>query len=55
MKEIRDNETTLREERKAEKLRAKEAARAALIAAPDAETDAMAAVMGFGGFGGAKR
>ncbi|KAH7089361.1 hypothetical protein BKA62DRAFT_761814 [Auriculariales sp. MPI-PUGE-AT-0066] len=50
MKEIRDKETTIREERKAEKQRAKDAARAEVIAL-NPEADAMAAMMGFSGFG----
>ncbi|KZV81628.1 hypothetical protein EXIGLDRAFT_628211 [Exidia glandulosa HHB12029] len=57
MKEIRDKENALREERKAEKLRAKEAARAELILDPAAkeQQDEMASLMGFAGFGTSKK
>ncbi|EJD42647.1 hypothetical protein AURDEDRAFT_145641 [Auricularia subglabra TFB-10046 SS5] len=57
MKEIRDKENDLREQRKQERLRAKEAARAELILDPQvqAEQDEMAAMMGFAGFGSMKK
>ena len=54
MRDIRNKEQSLRDERKAEKQRVKDAARAELITDTKG-VDEMAALMGFGGFGSTKK
>jgi U4/U6.U5 tri-snRNP component SNU23 len=55
--EVKAKEDALREEKKAQKKAAKEKARVELVrdSATMAEDDAMAQVMGFGGFGSSKK
>jgi U4/U6.U5 tri-snRNP component SNU23 len=55
LEEVRANELAAREAKKAEKKAAKEARLISAVKDPDPDTDAMASMMGFGGFGTTKK